>query len=162
MKTILNLLKWWSLFLVITPYRLIKSDEKYARYCGWFIIFSVLQLILFIKTDFMLRFILVELIMAYAIGLAIIVNKSTRTTKDKLIHIALTLCLCLINYSMLIKRDEQITKKPNVIVKETNLGINFSELPKEECAKLCDEKGLSVDEKVMCLSHYDDNGKYKK
>ena len=152
MKTILNILKWWSFSLVIIPYRLIKSNERYARYCGWFIIFSALQLILFNKFDFMIKFIVTELIMAYAIGLAIIVNKSTRTTKDKLIHIGLTICLCFIGYNSFIKGDEKIIKHEESKVELGN--IDVSNLTKEECARMCDSMGLSSEEKTIYMAHY--------
>ncbi|RTY92474.1 sodium-translocating pyrophosphatase [Flavobacterium sp. GT3R68] len=33
-------------------------------------------------------------------------------------------------------------------------------MTKEECAKMCDEKGCSAEEKAMCLSHYDADGKF--
>jgi K(+)-stimulated pyrophosphate-energized sodium pump len=34
-------------------------------------------------------------------------------------------------------------------------------MTKDECAAMCDEKGCSADEKAMCLSHYDETGKFK-
>ena len=33
-------------------------------------------------------------------------------------------------------------------------------MTKEECAKMCDEKGCTPEQKEMCLSHYDANGKF--
>lgn len=36
----------------------------------------------------------------------------------------------------------------------------MSGMTKKECAAMCDEKGCSAEEKAMCLSHYDANGKY--
>lgn len=33
-------------------------------------------------------------------------------------------------------------------------------MTKEECAKMCDSLGCSKEEKDMCLSHYDENGKF--
>ena len=33
-------------------------------------------------------------------------------------------------------------------------------MTKEECAKMCDEKGCSPEQKAMCMSHYDANGKF--
>lgn len=33
-------------------------------------------------------------------------------------------------------------------------------MTKDECAKMCDEKGCTPEEKEMCLSHYDANGKF--
>ena len=33
-------------------------------------------------------------------------------------------------------------------------------MTKDECAKMCDEKGCSAEEKATCLSHYDKNGKW--
>jgi K(+)-stimulated pyrophosphate-energized sodium pump len=33
-------------------------------------------------------------------------------------------------------------------------------MTKDECAKMCDEKGCSAEEKAACLSHYDKNGKW--
>jgi K(+)-stimulated pyrophosphate-energized sodium pump len=35
-----------------------------------------------------------------------------------------------------------------------------SKLSKEECAKMCDAKGCSAEEKAMCMAHYDENGKW--
>jgi len=36
-----------------------------------------------------------------------------------------------------------------------------AKMSKEECAKMCEEKGCSDEEKAMCMSHYDENGKWK-
>jgi K(+)-stimulated pyrophosphate-energized sodium pump len=33
-------------------------------------------------------------------------------------------------------------------------------MTKDECAVMCDEMGCTADEKAMCLSHYDANGKF--
>jgi K(+)-stimulated pyrophosphate-energized sodium pump len=33
-------------------------------------------------------------------------------------------------------------------------------MTKDECAKMCDEKGCSPEQKEMCMSHYDANGKF--
>jgi K(+)-stimulated pyrophosphate-energized sodium pump len=33
-------------------------------------------------------------------------------------------------------------------------------MTKDECAKMCDEKGCSAEEKAACLAHYDKNGKW--
>ena len=33
-------------------------------------------------------------------------------------------------------------------------------MTRDECAKMCDEKGCSKEEKDMCLSHYGKDGKY--
>ena len=33
-------------------------------------------------------------------------------------------------------------------------------MTKEECAKMCDEKGCTPEQKEMCMSHYDVNGKF--
>jgi K(+)-stimulated pyrophosphate-energized sodium pump len=33
-------------------------------------------------------------------------------------------------------------------------------MTKDECAKMCDEKGCSAEEKAACLSHFDKNGKW--
>jgi K(+)-stimulated pyrophosphate-energized sodium pump len=33
-------------------------------------------------------------------------------------------------------------------------------MTKEECAKMCDEKGCTPEQKEMCMSHYDANGKF--
>ena len=33
-------------------------------------------------------------------------------------------------------------------------------MTKDECAKMCDEKGCSAKEKAACLAHYDNNGKW--
>ncbi|MBP6758467.1 MAG: sodium-translocating pyrophosphatase [Flavobacterium sp.] len=33
-------------------------------------------------------------------------------------------------------------------------------MTKDECAKMCDEKGCTPEQKEMCLSHYDANGKF--
>jgi K(+)-stimulated pyrophosphate-energized sodium pump len=35
-----------------------------------------------------------------------------------------------------------------------------AKMTKEECAKMCDEKGCSKEEKAICMSHYDENGKW--
>ena len=35
-----------------------------------------------------------------------------------------------------------------------------AKMTKEECAKMCDAKGCTAEEKAMCLSHYDKNGKF--
>jgi K(+)-stimulated pyrophosphate-energized sodium pump len=35
-----------------------------------------------------------------------------------------------------------------------------SKMNKEECAKMCDQKGCSAEEKAICMSHYDANGKW--
>ena len=35
-----------------------------------------------------------------------------------------------------------------------------SKMNKEECAKMCDEKGCSSEEKAMCLSHFGKDGKW--
>ena len=35
-----------------------------------------------------------------------------------------------------------------------------SKMSKEECAKMCDAKGCSAEEKAMCMAHYDENGKW--
>jgi K(+)-stimulated pyrophosphate-energized sodium pump len=37
---------------------------------------------------------------------------------------------------------------------------DFSKMTKEECAKMCKEKGCSAEETAKCLAHYDANGKY--
>ncbi|MNR49499.1 hypothetical protein D3C85_1688810 [compost metagenome] len=34
-------------------------------------------------------------------------------------------------------------------------------MTKEECAKMCDEKGCTPEQKEMCMSHYDKDGKFK-
>ena len=36
-----------------------------------------------------------------------------------------------------------------------------SKMTKDECAKMCDEKGCSEEEKAICMAHYDENGKWK-
>jgi K(+)-stimulated pyrophosphate-energized sodium pump len=36
-----------------------------------------------------------------------------------------------------------------------------AKMSKDECAKMCEEKGCSAEEKAMCMSHYDENGKWK-
>ena len=36
-----------------------------------------------------------------------------------------------------------------------------SKMTKDECAKMCEEKGCSDEEKAICMSHYDENGKWK-
>jgi K(+)-stimulated pyrophosphate-energized sodium pump len=44
-----------------------------------------------------------------------------------------------------------------------NTKCNMSEcskMSKEECAKMCDAKGCSAEEKAMCMAHYDENGKW--
>jgi K(+)-stimulated pyrophosphate-energized sodium pump len=33
-------------------------------------------------------------------------------------------------------------------------------MTKEECAKMCDSVGCSPEEKEMCMSHYDKDGKF--
>ena len=33
-------------------------------------------------------------------------------------------------------------------------------MTKDECAKMCDEKGCSAEEKNICLSHYGKDGKW--
>ena len=33
-------------------------------------------------------------------------------------------------------------------------------MTKEECAKMCDERGCTPEQKEMCMSHYDANGKF--
>jgi len=35
-----------------------------------------------------------------------------------------------------------------------------SKMSKDECAKMCDSKGCSAEEKAMCMAHYDENGKW--
>jgi K(+)-stimulated pyrophosphate-energized sodium pump len=35
-----------------------------------------------------------------------------------------------------------------------------AKMTKEECAKMCDEKGCSPEEKAMCLSNFDKDGKW--
>ena len=35
-----------------------------------------------------------------------------------------------------------------------------AKMTKEECAKMCDEMGCSKEEKAICMSHYDENGKW--
>ena len=35
-----------------------------------------------------------------------------------------------------------------------------SKMSKAECAKMCDEKGCSPEEKAICMAHYDANGKW--
>ncbi|WP_313807572.1 sodium-translocating pyrophosphatase [Flavobacterium sp.] len=35
-------------------------------------------------------------------------------------------------------------------------------MTKDECAKMCDEMGCSEEEKAMCMSHFDENGKFMK
>ena len=34
-------------------------------------------------------------------------------------------------------------------------------MTKDECAKMCEEKGCTAEEKEMCMSHYDEAGKFK-
>ncbi len=34
-------------------------------------------------------------------------------------------------------------------------------MTKEECTKMCKEKGCSAEETAKCLAHYDETGKYK-
>ncbi|MBU3658377.1 MAG: sodium-translocating pyrophosphatase [Flavobacteriales bacterium] len=36
-----------------------------------------------------------------------------------------------------------------------------AKMTKEECAKMCDEKGCSDEEKAICMAHYDENGNWK-
>ncbi|MDR7369382.1 sodium-translocating pyrophosphatase [Flavobacterium aquidurense] len=38
---------------------------------------------------------------------------------------------------------------------------DISKMTKEECAKMCKEKGCTAEETAKCLAHYDANGKYK-
>ena len=38
---------------------------------------------------------------------------------------------------------------------------DISKMTKEECAKMCKEKGCTTEETAKCLAHYDANGKYK-
>ena len=33
-------------------------------------------------------------------------------------------------------------------------------MTKDECAKMCDEKGCTPEQKEVCLSHYDADGKF--
>jgi K(+)-stimulated pyrophosphate-energized sodium pump len=33
-------------------------------------------------------------------------------------------------------------------------------MTKDQCAKMCDEKGCSAEEKKSCLSHYGEDGKW--
>ena len=35
-----------------------------------------------------------------------------------------------------------------------------AKMTKEECAKMCDEKGCSPDEKAICMAHYGKDGKW--
>ena len=35
-----------------------------------------------------------------------------------------------------------------------------SKMNKEECAKMCDDKGCSAEEKAMCLAHYGEDGQW--
>jgi K(+)-stimulated pyrophosphate-energized sodium pump len=35
-----------------------------------------------------------------------------------------------------------------------------AKMSKDECAKMCDEKGCTAEEKAMCMAHYDANGKF--
>jgi K(+)-stimulated pyrophosphate-energized sodium pump len=35
-----------------------------------------------------------------------------------------------------------------------------AKMTKEACAKMCDEKGCSPEEKAACLAHYDASGKF--
>jgi K(+)-stimulated pyrophosphate-energized sodium pump len=34
------------------------------------------------------------------------------------------------------------------------------DMTKEECAKMCDEKGCSAEEKAICMAHYGKDGKW--
>jgi len=59
-----------------------------------------------------------------------------------------------------------MTEKGSCCVKtEVNVGGvskcgDMSGMTKEECAKMCKEKGCTVEETAKCLAHYDANGKY--
>ncbi len=47
---------------------------------------------------------------------------------------------------------------------DTDMKCDMSKMAtmtKEECAAMCEEKGCTAEEKEMCLSHYDETGKFK-
>ncbi|NBV09326.1 MAG: sodium-translocating pyrophosphatase [Flavobacteriia bacterium] len=55
--------------------------------------------------------------------------------------------------------EKDCCKKDNAMMGKCNMN-ECSKMNKEECAKMCDEKGCSPEEKAMCLSHFGKDGKW--
>jgi K(+)-stimulated pyrophosphate-energized sodium pump len=55
--------------------------------------------------------------------------------------------------------EKDCSKKDNAMMGKCNMN-ECSKMNKEECAKMCDEKGCSPEEKAMCLSHFGKDGKW--
>ena len=55
--------------------------------------------------------------------------------------------------------EKDCCKKDNAMMGKCDMN-ECSKMNKEECAKMCDEKGCSSEEKATCLSHFDKNGKW--
>lgn len=55
--------------------------------------------------------------------------------------------------------EKDCCKKDNAMMGKCNMN-ECSKMNKEECAKMCDEKGCSPEEKEMCLSHFGKDGKW--
>jgi K(+)-stimulated pyrophosphate-energized sodium pump len=55
--------------------------------------------------------------------------------------------------------EKDCCKKDNAMMGKCDMN-ECSKMNKEECAKMCDEKGCSPEEKAMCLSHFGKDGKW--
>ena len=55
--------------------------------------------------------------------------------------------------------EKDCCKKDNAMMGKCDMN-ECSKMNKEECAKMCDEKGCSPEEKEMCLSHFGKDGKW--
>ena len=55
--------------------------------------------------------------------------------------------------------EKDCCKKENAMMGKCDMN-ECSKMNKEECAKMCDEKGCSPEEKAMCLSHFGKDGKW--
>jgi K(+)-stimulated pyrophosphate-energized sodium pump len=55
--------------------------------------------------------------------------------------------------------EKDCCKKDNAMMGKCDMN-ECSKMNKEECAKMCDEKGCSSEEKAMCLSHFGKDGKW--
>jgi K(+)-stimulated pyrophosphate-energized sodium pump len=53
------------------------------------------------------------------------------------------------------------TKKENCDISNMKCDMSkCAQMTKEECAKMCDEKGCSAEEKAICMAHYGKDGKW--
>ena len=81
------------------------------------------------------------------------------------ILIKLTCLIGLVIAPILGSGEQKMCAKPMPIECEAKMIGNCdmskcASITKDECAKMCDDNGCTPEQKEMCLSHYDANGKF--